>query len=196
MPLNHPPVAISPGRPSAPTLLIIGRGIDAAKDKLIARWIGWLGERPTAGSAIEIAVLERPLRLILDLLVHMTGPMRHEAKEPWYAATELYGRLAEARGLSAGEVVEEVQYLRELLLLDMADLFVALPVRHQLPALLRLSRVLDGAVANATVGYTDALVEKMFSKDGVPVPTADSLAELLEQVAVLEADARLLGERT
>ena len=196
MPLNHPPVAISPGRQSAPTLLKIGRGIAAAKDRLIARWIGWLGERPSAGSSIEIAVLERPLRLILDLLVHMTGPLRHEAKEPWYSATELYGRLAEARGLSAGEVVEEVQYLRELLLVDMADLFVALPVRHQMPALLRLSRVLDGGVANATVGYTDALVEKMFSKDGVPVPTADSVGELLEQIAALEAEAKLLGERT
>ena len=188
-------MATPSGRQSAPTLLRIGRGIDAAKDKLIARWIGWLNERQSANPAIETSVLERPLRVILELLVHMTGPMRHEAKEPWYSATELYGRLAEARGLSAGEVVEEMQYLRELLLVDMADLFVALPVRHQMPALLRLSRVLDAAVANATVGYTDALVEKMFSKDGVPVPTADSVADLLEQVKALEADAKLLGER-
>lgn len=126
----------------------------------------------------------------------MTGPMRHEAKEAWYAATELYGRLAEARGLSAGEVVEELHYLRELLILQLADLFVALPVRHQLPALLRISRVLDSAVANATVGYTDALVEKMFSRDGVPVPTADSLQELINQMHVLENEARLLGERS
>ena len=187
---------MTPGRQSAPTLLRIGRGIDSARDHLIARWIGWLSGRQSASPTIDVTVLERPLRLILQLLVHMTGPMRHEAKEPWYAATELYGRLAEARGLSAGEVVEEMQYLRELLLVELADLIVALPVRHQMPALLRLSRVLDGAVANATVGYTDALVEKMFSRDGVPVPTADSLADLLEQVKALEADARALGERT
>lgn len=126
----------------------------------------------------------------------MTGPLRHEAKEPWFAATELYGRLAEARGLSAGEVVEEMQYLRELLLLNLADLFVALPVRHQLPAMLRISRVLDTAVSNATVGYTDALVEKMFSKDGVPVPTADSVQELLNQLHVLEGETKLLADRT
>lgn len=126
----------------------------------------------------------------------MTGPLRHEAKETWFAATELYGRLAEARGLSAGEVVEEMQYLRELLLLNLADLIVALPVRHQLPALLRISRVLDAAVSNATVGYTDALVEKMFSKDGVPVPTADSLQELLNQLHVLEGETQLLADRT
>lgn len=157
----------------------------------------WLAERQApASSTIETSTLERPLRLILNLLVLMTGPLRHETKEAWYAATELYGRLAEARGLSAGEVVEEVQYLRELLLLTMADLFVALPVRHQLPALLRISRVLDSAVANATVGYTDALVEKMFSRDGVPVPTADSVQELLNQIHVLEAESRLLSERS
>lgn len=185
---------MTPGRQSAPTLLRIGRGIDAARDNLIARWIGWLSERQSPSPTIDVRVLERPLRLILDLLVHMTGPMRHEAKEPWYAATELYGKLAEARGLSAGEVVEEMQYLRELLLVDLADLIVALPVRHQMPALLRLSRVLDAAVANATVGYTDALVEKMFSRDGVPVPTADSVADLLGQVTALESEARLLGE--
>lgn len=184
------------GRPSAPTLLRIGRGIDKAKEELLKRWLDWLNERHVGSATVEIASLERPLRLVLTLMVHMTGPLRHESREAWFAATELYGRLAEARGLSAGEVVEEVQYLRELLLIHLADLFVALPVRHQLPALLRMSRVLDSAVSNATVGYTDALVEKMFSKDGVPVPTADSVQELINQLHVLETEAKLLTERS
>ena len=189
-------MSIPSGRQSAPTLLRIGRGIDAAKGSLVAEWLAWLNERQTGSPTVEAGDLERPLRLILDLLVHMTGPMRHEAKEAWFAATELYGRLAEARGLSAGEVVDEMQHLRELLLVNLADLFVALPVRHQLPAMLRISRVLDAAVSNATVGYTDALVEKMFSKDGVPVPTADSVQELLNQLHALESEARLLAERS
>lgn len=189
-------MSLPSGRQSAPTLLRIGRGIDAARDALVRNWLDWLTERQAGGPTVEVTALERPLRLIITLLVHMTGPLRHESKEAWFAATELYGRLAEARGLSAGEVVEEVQYLRELLLLNLADLFVALPVRHQLPALLRISRVLDAAVSNATVGYTDALVEKMFSKDGVPVPTADSVKELIEQLHVLESEAALLAERS
>lgn len=189
-------MSLPSGRQSAPTLLRIGRGIDAARNALVRDWLDWLNERQTGGTTIEISALERPLHLIVSLLVHMTGPLRHEAKETWFAATELYGRLAEARGLSAGEVVEEMQYLRELLLLNLADLFVALPVRHQLPAMLRISRVLDTAVSNATVGYTDALVEKMFSKDGVPVPTADSVQELLNQLHVLEGETKLLADRT
>ena len=54
---------------------------------------------------------------------------------------------------------------------------------------------IDG-VANAVVGYTDALVAKMFSRDGVPVPTADSLQELLGQLHGLEAELHLLDERS
>jgi hypothetical protein len=176
--------------------LRIGRGIDSAREELVRQWLHWLNGRHAESTSVEPGDLERPVRLIISLLGHMTGPMRHEAREAWYATTELYGRLAEARGLSAGEVVEELQYLRELLLLELADLFVALPARHQLPALLRISRVLDFAVTNATVGYTDALVEKMFSRDGVPVPTVDSVAELLGQFQALEVEARLLGERS
>jgi len=122
--------------------------------------------------------------------------MRREAREPWFAATELYGRLAEARGLSAGEVVEEFQHLRELLIVELGDLFVALPARQQLPAVLRVNRVCDHGVANAVVGYTDALVAKLFSKDGVPVPTADDVQKLLGQLHALEEDVRQLGERS
>lgn len=125
----------------------------------------------------------------------MTGPLRREAREPWFAATELFGRLAESRGLSAGEVVDELQHVRGLLIVELGDLIVAMPARQQLPAVLRLNRVVDIGVSNAVVGYTDALVAKMFSRDGVPVPTADSLKELLGQLHGLEAELHLLDER-
>ena len=51
-------------------------------------------------------------------------------------------------------------------------------------------------MANAVVGYTDALVAKMFSRDGVPVPTADSVQEMLAQLGTLEAELALLDERS
>jgi hypothetical protein len=159
-------------------------------------WSEWIGSRQSGGQALDAGALERPLRLILGLLVHMTGPLRREARDPWFAATELYGRLAEARGLSAGEVVEEMHRLRELLIRELADIFVALPIRQQLPAILRVATVLDDGVSNAVVGYTDALVAKMFSREGVPVPTADGLEDLLAQLSALEAEARMLEERS
>jgi hypothetical protein len=189
-------VTIHPGRHSAPSLLVVGRGLAAARQGLLERWTEWLIERGSSGQGIDPAALTQPLGIILDLLVHMSGPLRREARESWYAATELYGRLAEARGLSAGEVVEELQHLRELVIVEMADLFVALPARQQLPAVLRISRVLDTAVTNGVVGYTDALVASMFSREGVPVPTTENMQNLLDQLCALEADVRLLDERS
>ena len=189
-------MTIHTGRTSAPTLLAVGRGIAAARDALVESWSQWIADRETGGRTLDPHELERTLRLIADLLPLMTGPMRREARDTWFAATELYGRLAEARGLSAGEVVEEFQHLRELLIVELGDLFVALPARQQLPAVLRVNRVCDHGVANAVVGYTDALVAKLFSKDGVPVPTADDVQELLGQLHTLEEDVRKLGERS
>ena len=128
-------------------------------------------------------------------VIKQVGPMRREAETTWTAATQLYGALAALRGLAAGEVVEELQHLRELLIRDMADFFVALPARQALPTVLRINRVLDAAVANAVVGYTDALVFAMFAKEGVPVPTAESVQAAIAQLDAIEADYRLLAER-
>lgn len=188
-------MTIHPGRQSAPTLLVVGRGIAGARDELVERWSEWIADRQSGGRLLESGELRRVLRLIVSLLAHMSGPLRREARETWFAATELFGRLAEARALSAGEVVDELQHLRELLIVEIGDLIVALPARQQLPAVLRLNRVCDLGVSNAVVGYTDALVAKMFSRDGVPVPTADSMHELLEQLHALEGELKLLDER-
>lgn len=189
-------MTIHPGRHSAPTLLVIGRSIAAAREELAQKWSQWIEDRQTGGTTLDAGTLLAPLRVVVDLLAHMAGPLRHEAREAWFAATELYGHLAEARGLSTGEVVEEFQHLREMLIVEIADLFAALPARQQLPAVLRVNRVMDAGVVNAVVGYTDALVAKMFSRDGVPVPTADSVGRLLAQFRALESDVRLLGERS
>ena len=188
-------MTITPGRPSAPTLLAVGRGIAAARDDLTDAWAQWITDRHVGEMELEPFELRRTLRLIIALLGHMAGPLRREAREPWFAATELFGRLAESRGLSAGEVVDELQHVRGLLIVELGDLIVAMPARQQLPTVLRLNRVADTGVSNAVVGYTDALVAKMFSRDGVPVPTADSLKELLGQLNGLEAELHLLDER-
>jgi len=162
----------------------------------VDRWAERIAEREAGSPTVEPEGFKRTLCLIVSLLSHMTGPLRREARETWFAATELFGRLAEARGLSAGEVVDELQHLREMLIVEIGDLIVAMPARQQLPAVLRVNRVCDDGVSNAVVGYTDALVAKMFSRDGVPVPTADSMQELLNQLRALEADLKFLDERT
>ena len=189
-------MAIHTGRHSAPTLLAVGRAIASARDSLAKQWHARIAEREATGQVVEPGELHRVVCLIVSLLGHMTGPMRRESREPWLGATELFGRLAEARGLAAGEVVDELQHLRELLVIELGDLIVAMPARQQMPAVLRVNRVCDLGVANAVVGYTDALVEKMFGRDGVPVPTPDSVQELLRQLEPLEGELRLLDERS
>jgi len=189
-------VTIHPGRHSAPTLLFVSRGILASREGLVDQWAEWIRERQSGSrQTVEPTELRRTLCLIVSLLAHMTGSLRRDTRETWYSATEMYGRIAEARGLSAGEVVDELQHLRELLIVEVGDLIVAMPARQQLPAVLRLNRVCDTGVSNAVVGYTDALVAKMFSRDGVPVPTADSLKELLAQVNSLESELKSLDGR-
>ena len=189
-------MATHPLRTSAPSLVLVGRRIGSLREGLVTKWSRFLDERQTGTVELGPPATERLLRTIVDLLAHMSGPMRREADETWFAATELYGRLAAVRGLSAGEVVEELQYLRELLTRDLADIFVALPARQQLPTLLRINRVLDRGVANAVVGYTDALVATMFSREGVPVPTTGHVQELLAQLDGIEAELKLLDQRS
>jgi len=187
---------MQPHRTSSPSLLVVSRRVAAIRDELVSGWTTWIAGRQAGSPALDGATSQRMVRLIVDLLVVMAGPMRREAADTWHAATDLYGKLAALRGLSAGEVVEELQHLRELLALQLGDFFVALPSRQQMPTVLRINRLIDSAVTNAVVSYTDALVASMFSKEGVPVPTADSFQEAIEQIGSIEADVRLLAERS
>jgi len=185
-------VTSHPARPSAPTLLAVGRRITAARDDLVEAWFEQVATRHAGATALEPIELRRTLCLIVSLLAHMTGALRREARETWFAATELYGQLAEARGLSAGEVVDEFRYLREALIVELGDLIVALPARQQLPTVFRVNRACDMAITSAVVGYTDALVEKMFKRDGVPVPVADGLSQMVASLHRLEGELHFL----
>lgn len=189
-------MAIHPGRPSGSTLIAVGRRIAAARDELVDAWFDVIARRHAGSQALEPFELRRTLFLIVSLLGHMTGALRREARDTWFSATELYGRLAEARGLSAGEVVDELQHMRELLILELGDLIVALPARQQLPAVFRVNRACDTGISNAVVGYTDALVAKMFSRDGVPVPTGGRPHDMLALLQKLEAELQFLEDRS
>ncbi len=143
------------------------------RDAMVEQWADWLGERLTSSNTIARSSVERELGLILDTLIEMVGPYRREVKPVWFEVCEHYGRMAAARGLSAGEVVEEMQYLRELLTLTLSPVLAAMRARAGLAIMLRLNRVLDKGIAVAVVGYTDALVATLFSQNGVPATGAE-----------------------
>lgn len=176
-------------RASQPALLAAGRVIAEMRDSMVSQWADWLGDRITSSSNIPRSTVEREFRLIIDAMNEMVGPLRREVKIVWYHVCEHYGRVASARGLAAGEVVEELQYLRELLIRNLAPAFALMRARQTMAIMLRLNRVIDKGIAVAVVGYTDALVATLFAQNGVPAPNTEyDASEVERHLAALEAE--------
>lgn len=180
----HPPKEVAPLRASHPTLIAASRIIGEHRDTMVARWVEWLGERLTGTATASRAVVEAEFRLILDVFAALVGPLRREVKPLWGKVAERYGRHAAARGLAAGEVVEEMQYLRELLIRYLAPAIAALRPRQGMALLLRLNRLVDKGVGMAVVGYTDAMVATILPKDGnvEAMPDADEISRSLKEL--------------
>ncbi len=154
---------------------------------MVDQWILWLGDRLTATSSVPSDIVRLEFLLLIDVFGSMVGPLRRETKAIWSSVTELYGRHAASRGLAAGEVVEELQYLRELLIRFLAPSIAALRPRQGMALLLRLNRLVDRGVAMAVVGYTDALVSELLPNrdDGPPgrrTPEPEELTRSLNQI--------------
>ena len=154
---------------------------------MVERWIEWLGDRITGTpTASREAVIEE-FRLMLDVFAGMVGPLRRELRPLWGRVAERYGRHAAARGLAAGEVVEEMQYLRELLIRYLAPAIAALRPRQGMALLLRLNRLVDKGVAMAVVGYTDAMVRTL-------IPTDEDHESVLDNGAITASLKELRAE--
>jgi len=154
---------------------------------MVQQWTAWLGDRLTATSAIPHALVKRELTLLIDVFASMVGPLRRETRPIWGRVAEEYGRHAAIRGLAAGEVVEEMQYLRELLIRFLAPSIAALRPRQGMALLLRLNRLVDRGVAMAVVGYTDEIAASLLSRSedervGRRTPDPAELNRALDQL--------------
>lgn len=148
------------------SLVAASRSVLGQRDAMVARWSESLRDRMTSTPSVHQAVVEQQLGLILDVLAAMVGPLRREVKPIWARVNDHYGRLAAERGLAAGEVVEEMLYLRELLIRYLAPSIAALRPRQGMTLLLRLNRIVDHGVAQAVIGYTDAIVRTLLPGNG------------------------------
>ena len=173
----------------------IDTAIEQHRDALVHEWLNWIEKRLSASESHQ-ALMRRQLRLLVDVLAVMAGPLRRSATNLWFNVCESYGRTSALRGLAAGEVVEELQYLRELLIRALADTLTKLPPRQAMATILRLNRVVDKGIADAVVGYTDSLIVTLFSQRGVPVPVPDSEADdTAKQIEVLEQELHSIRKR-
>jgi hypothetical protein len=183
-------------RASQPDLLAAGRVIADMRDSVVSQWVVWLGDRTTGAHTIPRATVEREFRLLFDVMTEMVGPLRREVNTVWFHACEHYGRIASARGLAAGEVVEELTFFREMLIRNLAPVLVAMRARQGMAIMLRLNRVIDKGIAIAVVGYTDTLVATLFSQNGVTSFSADQdFAEVERQLDALEQELQAVSKQ-
>jgi hypothetical protein len=182
-------------RASDPSLVAAGRRMAVISDSIVTEWADWLGDRMTASGAIPRPTVERTFRLIIDVLNQTVGPMRREVKDLWRRTFEHYGRMAAARGLASGEVVEEIMVLRQLLIRNLAPVMARMRNRQAMAMILRLNAELDRGAATAVVSYTDALVATIFARNGVPAPDTNlDGAEVERQIEVLEQELATLTQ--
>jgi hypothetical protein len=183
-------------RASQPTLLVAGRVITTSRNAMVAEWTQRLGDRLAGSPTVGRDHLVRQFGLLVELIGGTVGPYRREVVPLWNRAMELYGRTASLRGLAAGEVVEELQHLREILTVHLAPELTRMRQRQAMAIILRLNRIFDRGLAIAVVGYTDALVATLFAQNGVPPADAHhDVADMERQTAALASELSFVTRR-
>jgi hypothetical protein len=137
------------------------------------RWIQELRLSPESQTSGGEGLLEELVYHVVSFLPACLGGSRERAMEVWQHAAHLYGSLGVRRGLAAGEVVEELQLLRgvilRLYLLDFVPRAsqegVGPPPSHM--EFMALNRILDRGVSRASVSYLDDLFFTHLQGSGV-----------------------------
>jgi hypothetical protein len=182
-------------RSSHPTQLAAAKATLDARDAMVAEWADWLVGR-SGSHNIPRPMIERQYRLIVETLVEMLGPLKREARMVWQHVMEHYGRTAAARGLAAGEVVEELQQLRVLLIKHIGALVATMRPRRAVAVFLRLNAIVDSGIAAAVVGYTDALVASLLLTDrDTQQLTEANATDMAKQLETLETELGPLAGR-
>ncbi len=151
------------------------------------RWLHELRRGPGGGGKEENGLLGALVAYMVSFLPACVGQRRDEGMAIWQQATHLYGSLAVRRGLAAGEVVEEIQLLRGVILrLYLADFSegggeARGGIRPR--EILALNEVLDAGVARASIAYVDDLFFAHVQGPGfLPEMDEETSREILRQL--------------
>jgi len=159
-----------------------------------AHWHAEVVRRGAVRDEDLVELLERFLRFVSALVPACLGGDRRPMTELLREAGTLYGALGAVRGLAAGEVVDELQILREAIL---REVFGDSPTLDggavKLRDAIQLNRAVDMAVTQASVSHTDQLFYQLLKGNGVPsTPTPELLSEIRAQLSQLEQEAGAL----
>ena len=155
------------------------------------QWARRIREKALGPSEPWDPIIDDLTYLLAAFLPSLLGPLRREVRPIWDRCSELFGATAAQRGLAAGEVIEELQVLRELVI---RELYRDPPMGGQVPLSLReilqLNRAIDRAVTHGSVGHTDALFFELFEKGEArdPVPPATLAEEVRQQLGAIRAE--------
>jgi hypothetical protein len=193
-----------PSTPTAPAVEPRSRGIKPVElaawvemrlPRITQKWLKEVQNRYDPGTRGVNGLLEEFLGLLASFLPGMLGPYRDQVEPVWNRSSELFGAVAAKRGLAAGEVIEEFQVLREVVI---SLLYQDPPLGGRAPVslreILRLNRAIDMGVTHASVGHTDALFFSLFEGSGIPdtPPTAEMVEDLRQELAGIREDLRLI----
>ena len=137
---RSPPLVRSPGKVSRPHERYIvpvefARYLEERVPGLRQRWAQRIRANGPRQSEAWDRLVEEFVELMTSFLPAVLGPLRDEAENLWVRTAELFGAAGAKRGLAAGEVIEELQVLRELVI---RDLYREPPMGGRFPAWPRL----------------------------------------------------------
>lgn len=159
---------------------------------LAERWAQGLAASGETWKGSNETVLRPFCRALVSFLPGMITPGRTEILPLWSECAELFGSVAARRGLSAGEVIEEFQLLREVILRMVFDVGAPESLRTiPLREALLLNRAIDIGVTQSSVGHTDLLFFSLLHGSGAPEPLGpEELREVLDQIGQLRDEGR------
>jgi len=159
------------------------------------RWRAGIRVREDRRGEDSDGILGSFLQSLVSFLPASLGEGRELGEDVWHQATHLYGSLALQRGLAAGEVVEELQLLREVIIKLLLD---APPIgwkgRSFQRDLLALNQLVDAGVVQASVAYVDDLFFAHLQGSGVPEGMTDEVEEEIgRQLEAFQREIHDLG---
>lgn len=171
--------------------------LDAHRGVLVQRWLSEVSARVSEDDEHSRALLGDFFEFLAALLRDSMGPQREQVDVLWRQTAELYGNVGAMRGLAAGEIIEEFQFLRDALI---RLLYTNPPpgglVRVSLRDVLRVNRFIDRGVTHASIGHTDSLFFAHFQGTGVPERlTAELVDEVRRQLMAIEVEYAALRRR-
>jgi len=150
---------------------------------LAEEWAAEIRVRGLGHATVVDEVVTPQVLQIASMMPELLGRHATQLQPLWSRACELFGTVAAKRGLAAGEVIEEFQILRTLVIRDLYQdpLLGGAPTLREA---LRLNGIVDRGVTHASVGHTDAMFFQLLEDSDAPMGLS------AEQI-VQEAQAQL-----